>query len=386
MSGERISAEWITEAIAWRRHLHQHPELAFHENRTADFVAAQLGRFGLTVHRGLAGTGVVGTLSRGTSRRRIGIRADMDALPIQEQSGIEYASRVPGVMHACGHDGHVAIALAAARACAGLSSLDGTVHFIFQPAEENEGGGRRMIEDGLFRLFPCDAVYALHNWPALPLGTCVARDGPMMAALGTFEITVAGRGCHAAMPHEGADAILASSYLVAALQSVVSRNVDPLQASVISATQIHAGSTWNVTPDHCIVRGTTRWFDAKLGDVLERRIGELCEAIPVGFGCTAKLAYQRRFPATINNADVARFVRDVASAYDPNLKVIDCAPSMASEDFAFMLQEARGCYLWLGAGKGKEGSVLHSPRYNFNDEALQLGVNLWVSVVLRSLQ
>lgn len=260
MSTENVFADVIAEAVSWRHHLHQHPELAFHETRTADFVASQLGQFGLAVHRGLAGTGVVGTLSRGTSRRTISIRADMDALPIQEQSSAGHASCTPGTMHACGHDGHVAMALAAARICSRLPDLDGTAHFIFQPAEENEGGGRRMMEEGLFRVFPCDAVYALHNWPALPLGTCVALDGPMMAALGSFEIVVSGRGCHGAMPHEGVDSILAACQLVSALQSVVSRNVDPLQASVVSATQIHGGDTWNVVPDNCIIRGTTRWF------------------------------------------------------------------------------------------------------------------------------
>jgi amidohydrolase len=385
MNIENLSADLMAEVVCWRHRLHQHPELAFQETRTADFVASQLGQVGLAVHRGLAGTGVVGTLSRGTSRRTIAIRADMDALPIQEQSGIAHASRAPGIMHACGHDGHVAIALAAARICSRLPDLDGTVHFIFQPAEENEGGGRRMVEDGLFRVFPCDVVYALHNWPALPVGTCVARDGPMMAALGTFEIVVSGRGCHGAMPHEGIDPILAACQLVSSLQSVVSRNVDPLQASVISATQIVGGDTWNVLPDNCIIRGTTRWFDDRVGDILEQRIGDLSKAIAAGFGCAAHVLYQRRIPATINYPDAARLVRNVAGAPSLDLNVIDAGPSMASEDFAFMLQETPGCYLWLGAARAGDNPGLHSPRYDFNDELIPFGVRLWVSIVRESL-
>lgn len=229
-----LSPEVISEAVAWRRHLHQHPELANQERQTADFVARQLSGFGLKVHQGLGGTGVVGTLSRGTSGRAIGIRTDMDALPIHEANDVPYASAHPGVMHACGHDGHVAIALAAARACADLDNLDGTVHFIFQPAEEGEGGARRMIEDGLFKKFPCDAVYALHNWPALPLGTCAVRDGAMLAASEVFEVVISGKGCHGAMSHQGVDPIVAASHLACALQSIASRNVDPLAAAIVS--------------------------------------------------------------------------------------------------------------------------------------------------------
>jgi amidohydrolase len=385
MNMKEISHDLIARAVSWRHHLHRHPELAYHETRTADFVANQLVEFGLSVHRGLAGTGVVGTLSRGTSRRTIAIRADMDALPIQEHSGAQHASGTPGIMHACGHDGHVVMALTAASICSCLPNLDGTVHFIFQPAEENEGGGRRMVEDGLFRMFPCDAVYALHNWPALSLGVCVARDGPMMAALGTFEIVVSGRGCHGGMPNEGTDSVLAACQLVSALQSIVSRNVDPLQASVVSATQISGGNTWNVLPENCTIRGTTRWFDEQVGHLLEHRISDLSKAVAAGFGCSAQILYQRRLPATVNSPDAARFMRNVASTRSLSLNVIDAAPSMGSEDFAFMLQATPGCYAWLGAAKAGDNPGLHSPRYDFNDALIPLGVRLWVSAVCESL-
>jgi amidohydrolase len=375
----------VSEAAAWRHHLHQHPELAFKECNTADFVASQLTQFGLRVHRGLGGTGVVGTLVRGGSRRCIGIRADMDALPIQEQTGAAHASRTPGVMHACGHDGHVAMLLAAARICAQLEDLDGTAHFIFQPAEEAEGGGRRMVEDGLFVRFPCDEVFALHNWPALPFGTCVARDGPMMAALAVFEIEVRGRGCHGAMPHEGIDPVVAACQIVTALQSIVSRNVDPLQAAVISTTQIHAGDSWNAICDGCVIRGTARWFDDRVGDLIERRIGELSKSIAEGFGCEARFKYMRRYPATINDAAAASLVRSVAAAAPNSLKLLDVPPSTASEDFAFMLQAVRGAYFWLGSGKPGVVHGLHSPQYDFNDDLLPTGVTLWVNIVRNAL-
>ncbi|MDE2263584.1 MAG: amidohydrolase [Gammaproteobacteria bacterium] len=376
-------ADLLAEAVSWRHQLHRHPELAFGERRTSELVASQLERFGLKVHRGLAGTGVVATLSRGSSRRSIGIRADMDALPIREESGAAHASTVPGVMHACGHDGHTAIALAAARICASLPDLDGTVHFIFQPAEENEGGGRRMVEEGLFASFPCDSVYALHNWPGLPAGTCVARDGPMMAAFGTFEIGIRGRGAHGAMPHAGTDAIVTAAQIVSALQSIVSRNIDPLQSAVVSVTQIRGGDTWNVLPDECIIRGTTRWYDERVGDCIEERMTRLANSVAAGFGCTASLRYERRYPATINDPASARLVREVAG--EIRLSVIDSPPTMGAEDFAYMLRAVPGCYLWLGAGRLGENPGLHSARYDFNDDVLPAGVDLWVSLVRRCL-
>ena len=383
MTDGTVPGELLAQATAWRRDLHRHPELAYAEHRTADFVARQLAQFGLEVHRGLGGTGVVGTIRRGTGRRSIGIRADMDALPIREVSGVAHASSASGVMHACGHDGHTTMALAAAGLCAQLPNLDGTVHFIFQPAEENEGGGRRMIEDGLFKLFPCQSIYGLHNWPALPAGACVARDGAMMAALDTFEIQIQGRGCHGAMPHEGADPILAAAQLVSALQSIVSRNVDPLRSAVISATQIQAGDTWNVIPDACLIRGCTRWYDAAVGHLIAERMKRLTHSLAEALGCSAEIHYEQRFPATLNDPAAARFVREVAGGM--GFQVMDTPPSMASEDFAYMLQAVPGCYLWLGAARAGENPGLHSPRYDFNDEVLGRGIELWVELVRKSL-
>ena len=380
---DAVSADLLAEAVSWRHHLHRHPELAFNERQTSDFVGSQLERFGLKVHRGLAGTGVIGTLTRGTSRRSIGIRADMDALPIREESGTAHLSSVPGVMHACGHDGHTAIALAAACVCATLPDLDGTVHFIFQPAEENEGGGRRTVEEGLFKSFPCDSVYALHNWPGLPVGTCAARDGPMMAAFGTFEINIRGRGSHGAMPHAGTDPIIAAAQIVSALQSIVSRNVDPLQSAVVSVTQIRSGDTWNVIPDECLIRGTTRWYEEETGNRIEERMANLTSSIAAGFGCSAAVRYERRYPATINDPASAKLLRDVAGG--TGLKVADAPPSMGGEDFAYMLRAVPGSYLWLGAARTGENPGLHSARYDFNDDALPAGVALWVSLVRRCL-
>jgi amidohydrolase len=376
-----LSAEWLAEAVGWRHHLHAHPELAFHEQHTADFIASRLSEFGLSVHRGLGGTGVVGTLSRGTSRRSLAIRADMDALPIQEMTGVPHASAHPGMMHACGHDGHVAMALAAARVCAHSTEIDGTAHFIFQPAEENEGGAQRMVRDGLFKQFPVDSIYALHNWPALALGSCAAREGPMMAAFGTFEITITGRGCHGAMPQEGADTVLAGCQVVSALHTIVSRNVEPMASAVVSATQIHAGDTWNVLPGICTIRGTTRWFDHEVGELLERRIRELAGAVAMGFDCEVDIRYERRYPATINDREATIRVRDAAKGPAVKLALVDAHPSLGAEDFSFMLQEVPGCYLWLGTGRKGGDFGLHSPRYDFNDDALPLGVALWVSLV-----
>jgi len=380
-----LSADLLTEAVSWRHHLHRHPELAYQERKTSDFVAEQLGRFGLKVHRGLAGTGVVGTLSRGTSRRTISIRADMDALPIKEQSGATYASSIAGVMHACGHDGHVAMALAAARVCARMPELDGTVHFIFQPAEEGHGGARRMIDDGLFKMFPCDSIYAMHNWPALPVGSCIARNGAIMSAIAMFEIVISGRGCHGAMPQEGTDSVIAGCHTVVALQSIVSRNVDPLEGVVVSATQIRAGDAWNIIPDTCVIRGTTRWFDSCIGEIIERRIIELTESIASGFGCKAKIHYKHMFPATVNDSVAAERLRSVASAPPVNLKVLEANPTMGSEDFSVMLQTVPGCYLLLGAGKPGTNHGLHSSCYDFNDELIPLGASLWISLVRKEL-
>jgi hippurate hydrolase len=376
----------MREAEEWRHQLHQYPELAYNETRTSEFIATHLEQWGLKVHRGLAATGVVGTLTRGKSERCIGIRADMDALAIQEERDVPYASRYPGVMHACGHDGHVAMALAAAKACSQLSDLDGTVHFIFQPAEENEGGGRRMVEDGLFSLFRCDSIYSLHNWPALPLGTYFTRPGPILSAFGKFEIIMIGHGCHGALPQEGRDPLLATCQLVSALQTIVSRNVDPRLASVLSVTQLLGGETWNIIPDSCRIRGTTRWFEGEVGDVLERRVEEAARGVASAFGCRAEIRYERCYPATVNDATAVTSLHRAAAAVQPSLRAVQILPSTGSEDFSFMLREVPGCYVLLGAGRTDESHSLHTAQYTFNDELLPIGAELWISLVQQSLQ
>lgn len=374
----------IAEATAWRHDLHRHPELAFEENRTAKFIAEKLRQWGYNVTTGYAKTGVVGSLRRGTSSRAIGIRADMDALPIVEKSGVAYVSETSGKMHACGHDGHVTMALAAAKAISKLD-FDGMVHFIFQPAEENEGGGRDMVKEGLFKDFPMDAIYGLHNWPALELGTCVARDDAMMAAFGTFEIELTGKGAHGAMPHEGADPVVAASQLVTALQTIASRNVSPLESAVVSVTQMHGGDAWNVIPETMIIRGTTRWFLPEVGEMIARRMQVLSASIGEAFGCSARVDYEERYPSTINSADHARIVREIAHSSDLGLKVLDVAPSMAGEDFAFMLQEKPGCYFWLGSKREGANPGLHSAYYDFNDALLPIGANFWIKLVQSEL-
>ncbi|KXF75431.1 peptidase M20 [Paramesorhizobium deserti] len=384
MGEPRIPGAEIEEAVEWRHHLHANPELAFEEHGTSDFIARKLSEWGYSVKTGYGKTGVVGSLQRGTSSRAIGIRADIDALPILEYSGVPYASKTSGRMHACGHDGHVAMALAAARA-ASRFQFDGSVHFIFQPAEESEGGGRAMVEDGLFRDFAMDDIYAMHNWPGLDLGRCVARDDEMMAAFGTFEIKVRGRGAHGAMPHEGADPIVAASQIVSGLQTIASRNVSPLQSAVVSATQIHGGDAWNVIPEEVVIRGTTRWFDEDVGRKIAERIGGLATSVATGFGCTADVDHTARYPATINNPDCARFVRELGARVN-GIEVVDALPSMAAEDFAFMLREIPGCYFWLGARKDGSNPGLHSAYFDFNDKLLPLGADMWVSLVEERLR
>jgi len=380
-----IAPDIISDAISWRHHLHRHPELAYRENLTADFIAARLSEFGLSVHRGLGGTGVVGTLARGTSRRTIAIRADMDALEVTEQSGVPHSSCTPGIMHACGHDGHVAIALAAARASTSLRELDGTVHFIFQPAEEGKAGARQMIEDGLFRLFPCDAVYALHNWPDLPIGALAAHAGPIMAGSDRFDIVLKGRGGHAAMPHHTSDVLLAASALVGQLNTVVGRRIAPVEAAVLSITQINGGHSHNVLPDQVTVSGTVRTFKTEVQEAIESALSQVAEGVAIASGTQAEVVYHRNYPPTINHPEAAAFVRSIAGSPALNFNVMELPPSMGAEDFSFMLKEVPGCYFWLGAGRLFDHANLHSPNYDFNDDAVGLGVALWTSLIRTSL-
>ncbi|TPQ50214.1 amidohydrolase [Prosthecomicrobium hirschii] len=380
-----FSNEEIEDAVTWRRALHRIPEIAYEEHDTSAFVAARLKEFGLEVRTGLGGTGVVGTLRRGTSSRVIGLRADMDALAIEEASGVAYASTRPGRMHACGHDGHMAMLLAAARRLARSETLDGTVHFIFQPAEENEGGAARMIADGLFREFPVDSVFGMHNWPGLPLGRAGLTTGAMMAAFGIFDITVTGRGAHGGMPHQGIDPIACLFQIGSALQTIASRNVSPMASSVVSVTTVHGGDAWNVIPDSCRMTGTVRWFDPAVGDLIETRLRAIAEGVAAAMGCTVTIDYQRRYPPTINDADEARFVQGVLRDMPGLVLEETVEPSMGAEDFAFMLNERPGAYLWVGQGTPNHTAGLHSPRYDFNDDALPLGAAVWVALAERKL-
>lgn len=377
----------VSEAVAWRHHLHSIPELAYKEVQSSDFIAKKLTEFGLKVHRGLAGTGVVGTLKRGTSNRTIGLRADMDALPISEITGLDYSSRHEGVMHACGHDGHMAMLLAAARLLSTDETIDGTIHFIFQPAEENEAGAKRMMEDGLFKTFPMDAVFGIHNWPDLPVGSAGVLSGPAMAAFAIFDIEVKGKGAHAAMPHKGADPVTAAFQIGNALQTIVSRNISPLDAAVVSITSINGGNTYNVIPESCKLSGTVRWFEADVGDKIETNLKNITNSIANGLGCEVNIDYQRRYPATINSAKETKFAKNVIEKLDPKTKLIqDLKPSMAAEDFAFMLEECPGAYIWLGAERSGKNPGLHAPDFNFNDDIIPTGVELWCNLASNYLK
>ncbi|MBU3032548.1 amidohydrolase [Tritonibacter mobilis] len=371
----------INDAIALRRDLHRHPELGFEEHRTSEKIATLLGEWGWRVHRGLAGTGVVAQMGQGAPV--IGLRADIDALPMDEATGLDYASGTPGKMHACGHDGHTAMLLLAARKIAEEGIKQGTVTLIFQPAEENDGGARVMIEQGLFREFPIDQVYGIHNWPGLTPGRMVARDDKMMAAFAVFEIEVSGRGGHGAMPEQSDGVIAAAAAMASALQEIPARSLSPLEPGVVSVTQIHSGSAWNVCPDRAVLRGTARWFDPAAGDTIEARVKEVANACAAAQGCAARIDYQRRYPATINSAAEAAVARDVAA--EMGLDTATAAPSMASEDFAFMLNEVPGAYIWLGAAREGENPGLHSAKFDFNDAVLPVGAEFWVRLVRRVL-
>jgi len=374
------------ELKAIRHDIHSHPETAFEEQRTSDLVAAKLAEWGYDVHRGLGRTGVVGVLKSGSGKGAIGLRADLDALHIHERNTFAHKSQLEGRMHACGHDGHTTMLLGAAKYLAKHRDFNGTVNFIFQPAEENEGGGREMIKDGLFEKFPCDTVWGMHNWPGMPAGQFVVMPGPMMAGFDIFEITLTGRGAHAAMPHNGWDPIVAGSALVQALQTIVSRNTHPVEAGVVSVTQFHGGDTWNVIPNEVVIRGTTRSFKPEVQALIERRIGEICDGVAATYGCTVKFWYDKRYPPTVNSAPEAALAQavleDLVGA--DNVKTNE-TPTMGAEDFAFMLQAKPGCYIWIGNGSGEGGCMLHNPGYDFNDEILTLGASYWVKLVERCL-
>ncbi|CAJ0716863.1 Hippurate hydrolase [Ralstonia edaphis] len=380
-------ADLLPDLVALRRDLHANPELAYEEHRTAGIVAQSLRVLGLEVEEGIGGTGVVGTLRGGQGTRSVALRADMDALPMVELGRPAHASRMQGKHHGCGHDGHTSMLIGAARQLA-RTGIDGTVHFIFQPAEEGQAGARRMIEDGLFERFPCDSVYALHNWPDLPLGHAQTRPGPIMAAADRFDITVRGRGGHAAQPHHTPDAILAASQLVAQLHTIVSRRIDPNESAVLSVTRIEGGHSHNVLPAEVRITGTVRSFDAVSQDRIEAALRDTANGIALGSGTQVEVDYRRYYPATINTRAEAQLALDAAQAI--GLEAAE-APRAAftSEDFAFMLQRKPGAYLWLGQGRadaGPDGEYpLHHPCYDFNDDALPLGVRWFCEVARRAL-
>ena len=369
--------------VAIRQDLHRHPELGLAEHRTSDLVARELASYGYAVHRGLAGTGVVATLTNGSGRRTVGIRADMDALPILEETGVPYASATPGVMHACGHDGHTAMLLAAAKSLADRRNLDGTVHLIFQPAEETVGGARIMVEEGLFERFPCDAVYALHNDPTRPLGQFAFRAGPIMAAVDEALITVQGRGGHGAEPEHTRDPIVAGAAIVGALQTIVARNVAATDLAVVTVGAFHAGSVSNVIPDRATLLVGVRTFDPAIRDGIEQRIGEIARGQAASFGLEARVDYTRSYDATINDPEETARVRDLAVRHAGAAAVVDIPkPMMGSEDFCYMLQKRPGTYFFLGTGRPDRPSAgLHHPGFDFNDDALPIGASFWVTLV-----
>lgn len=373
----------------WRQHLHQFPETAFEETLTSEYIAQQLQSFGLDVHQGLATTGVVATLASGNSPRKIALRADIDALYIQEKNNFSYRSQHDGKMHACGHDGHSAMLLGAAKYLSENSGFNGTVHFIFQPAEEGRAGANRMIDEGLFQAFPTDAVYGMHNFPDIPQGHLAIKSGPLMAAFDCFEIQITGNACHAAMPYKGDDPIIAASHLIQAIQTIISRNVNPDDSAVVSITQVHAGDTWNAIPESVILRGTYRCFNSKVQQLIKKRIEQLGHSICAGLGCTVNISFNPEnpgYPVTFNHEEQTSIALKAARAVvgEAGLE-LDPVPSMGSEDFAFMLQEKPGCYIWIGNGSSQGSCLLHNPHYDFNDEILVTGAAYWVSLVQTEL-
>lgn len=386
---------WHHDISQIRRDIHAHPELAFAEFRTADVVAAKLQEWGIEIDRGLGGTGVVGIIRGNTaSSRAVGLRADMDALPMQEANTFSHASQNEGKMHACGHDGHTAMLLAASRYLSQHRDFAGTVYVIFQPAEEGGGGAKRMIDDGLFTKFPMEAVFGMHNWPGMKVGQFGLTAGPIMASSNEFSIVIKGKGTHAGMPHLGVDPVMAAVQLAQSLQTIITRNRNPLDAAVLSITQIHAGSADNVVPNHAELRGTVRTFTLDTLDLIERRMQEITLHTSAAMDCEVEFKFQRNYPPTINDDAEAVFcadvLRDIVGADNVNDHV---QPTMGAEDFAFMLQEMPGCYVWIGNGTGDHRDsghgmgpcMLHNGSYDFNDALLPLGGTYWVQLAMKRL-
>jgi amidohydrolase len=378
------SLELQAELTRIRRDIHAHPELAYEEHRTSDMVAAKLTEWGLEVHRGLGKTGVVGTLRKGNSPKAVGLRADMDALPMQETNDFEHRSTNAGRMHACGHDGHTTMLLGAAKVMAETRNFEGAVHFIFQPAEEGGGGAKAMIDDGLFQKFPCDAVFAIHNKPGLKLGTIATKPGPLLAAADRWDIRIKGHGGHAAHPHLARDPLVIGSQIVMALQGIVSRNTDPLDAAVVTVGFMKGGSAYNVIPGDMHIGGTTRTTTVENRAMVERRIREICAGAGAMHGVEVEVEYRPGYGPTINDADKARFAADVAAEVCGEANILRTVkPSMGAEDFSYMLNAVPGAMVWLGNGMTEQG--LHNPGYDFNDQAIPFGVSFFVRAAERFL-
>jgi len=378
---ERIS-RMQEEMTQWRRDIHAHPELGFEETRTAGLVAERLAAFGLEVHRGVGKTGVVGVLRAGNSGRSVGLRADMDALPIQEANTFAYRSRHDGRMHACGHDGHTTMLLGAAKYLAGTRAFDGTVNFIFQPAEEGIGGAKAMIDDGLFERFPCQAVFGMHNRPSLPVGSFAVRAGPMMAGGGFFDIRITGKGAHGARPETGVDPVIVAAHIATALQTIVSRNVPPVETAVVSVTKIQGGDAYNVIPQSALLAGTVRAFSRQVMDQIGAAVQRIAKGVAEGLGAKAEVDLRWSFAPTINDAQEAEFAAQVCAELVGKGRVERNPPLiMASEDFSFMLEKVPGCYVNIGNGEGESGCEVHNPGYDFNDRALPLGVGFFARLV-----
>ena len=377
-----------------RRDIHAHPELCYEEQRTADVVAARLAEWGIPVVRGLGVTGVVGIIKNGTSDRAIGLRADMDALPMQELNTFDHASRHAGKMHACGHDGHTTMLLGAAHYLSQNRNFDGTVYLIFQPAEEGGAGARRMMDDGLFERFPMDAVYGMHNWPGIKAGSFGVVAGPMMASSNEFHVVVKGKGAHAAQPHRGIDPVMVAVQIAQAWQTIISREKNPLDTAVLSITQIHAGSATNVIPDDAVMVGTVRTFSTGVLDLIERRMNEIANGLAAGFGATVEFSFKRNYPPLINHPEQTAFAVEAMRAVVGSENVdTNVEPTMGAEDFAFMLQEKPGCYVFIGNGDGDHRTSghglgpcqLHNGSYDFNDHLLPIGASFWARLVEMSL-
>ncbi|BAL94186.1 M20 aminoacylase family protein [Rubrivivax gelatinosus] len=369
-----------------RRDLHAHPELCFEEQRTSDLIAATLEGWGIPVHRGLGKTGVVGIVRNGSSARAVGLRADIDALPITEKNTFAHASRHAGRMHACGHDGHTAMLLAAAQHLAKNRNFDGTVYLVFQPAEEGGGGAREMIRDGLFERFPMEAIFGAHNWPGLEAGQFAVKTGPVFASSNEFKVTIRGKGAHAAMPHNGIDPVLVACQLVSAWQGIVTRNKRPIDTAVISTTMIHAGEATNVIPDSVELQGTVRTFTTEVLDLVERRMKQVADATCAAYDAACEFEFHRNYPPTINHPAETEFVRRTLTEVVGAENVLEFEPTMGAEDFSFYLLDKPGCYFVIGngdgthreAGHGLGPCMLHNPSYDFNDELIPVGASAWV--------